>query len=81
MALPSSPIDWNESHVREWLTEVGFGSYAHVLCDVHKINGTALLMLSEKDLKSPPINMEVCFENELVVYNCPIFFLSSSFRF
>jgi hypothetical protein len=67
MALPSSPIDWNESHVREWLTEVGFGSYAHVLCDVHKINGTALLMLSEKDLKSPPINMEVCFENEVVV--------------
>lgn len=59
MALPASATDWNESHVKQWLTQCGFGTYAHLLCDIHKINGTALLMLSEKDLRSPPLNIEV----------------------
>ncbi|XP_032781744.2 sphingomyelin synthase-related protein 1 [Daphnia magna] len=59
MALPSSATDWTEAHVKEWLTHIGFGSYGTLLCDVHKINGTALLMLSEKDLKSPPLSIEV----------------------
>ena len=63
MALPSSATEWTESHVKQWLTQCGFGSYAHLMCDIHKINGTALLMLSEKDLRSPPLSIEVIFSS------------------
>lgn len=57
--LPSSPVKWKPAHVREWLNQCGFGNYAHLLCDVHKINGTALLLLQEDDLRNPPLKIEV----------------------
>lgn len=71
MALPISATEWTETHVKQWLIQCGFGSYAHLLCDIHKINGTALLMLTEKDLRSPPLSIEV---NCQCITNFKIFF-------
>jgi len=65
MALPQSALHWSSNHVKEWLTQNGFGHYAHLFCDIHKINGPALLMLTEEDLKNP-LNIEV--NNSLVYY-------------
>lgn len=65
MALPPSPVKWKPSHVREWLSHCGFGQYAHLLCDIHKIDGTALLLLTEDDLKNPPLKIEVPTNDKL----------------
>lgn len=59
MSLPALVVRWKPAHVREWLGQVGFAHYAHLFCDVHKINGTALLLLTEDDLRSPPLKIEV----------------------
>ena len=56
-ALPPSALHWTCNHVKEWLSQNGFGHYAHLFC-LHKINGPALLMLTEEDLKNP-LNIEV----------------------
>ena len=45
--------------VAEWLAENGLDSYSDLLCTQHKIDGHALLTLSEDDLKQPPIKMTV----------------------
>ena len=66
MALPQSALHWSSNHVKEWLTQNGFGHYAHLFCDIHKINGPALLMLTEEDLKNP-LNIEV--NNEKKCFN------------
>ena len=44
--LTTSPVlKWTTSDVRSWLTELGMARYAKLLCDQHKIDGPALLML------------------------------------
>lgn len=50
---------WSCQEVASWLTEEGFGDYTEFLCSQHKIDGQALLTLSEDDLKQPPIKMSV----------------------
>ena len=57
--MPASVVGWTTVHVKEWLIRHDFTMYTHLLCDIHRIDGTALLMLTEDDLKSPPLNIEV----------------------
>ena len=59
MVLPVSAFDWTTDHVRRWLVQQDFEHYTYLLCDVHLIDGTALLMLTEDDLKNPPLSIEV----------------------
>lgn len=57
--LPASLLDWEIKHVKEWLILQEFTQYCHLLCDIHRIDGPALLMLTEDDLKKPPLNIQV----------------------
>ena len=41
----SSAIKWTPSDVKNWLTQLGMARYAKLLCDQHKVDGLALLML------------------------------------
>ncbi|KAL8580031.1 hypothetical protein ACOMHN_061352 [Nucella lapillus] len=50
---------WSCDTVADWLRQQGFGDYSDLLCSQHKIDGPALLSLSEDDLKQPPIKMTV----------------------
>lgn len=50
---------WTCEDVADWLTQQGFGVYSDMLCRQHRIDGPALLFLSEDDLKQPPIKMPV----------------------
>ncbi|KAK7498511.1 hypothetical protein BaRGS_00010171 [Batillaria attramentaria] len=50
---------WSCEDVARWLNEEGFGDYSEVLCSQHKIDGQTLLILTEDDLKQPPIKMSV----------------------
>ncbi|XP_063445712.1 sphingomyelin synthase-related protein 1-like [Mytilus trossulus] len=53
------PVTWNCKQVGQWLKENGFEKYKKLLCDEHKINGEALLVLTENDLKQPPLQLTV----------------------
>ena len=50
---------WSCETVREWLGENGFSNYAVEFCDQHKIDGLALLALTEQDLRQPPLQLVV----------------------
>ncbi|KFM69300.1 Sphingomyelin synthase-related protein 1, partial [Stegodyphus mimosarum] len=50
---------WTIDDVKTWLKENGFGQYIQLLCYNHRIDGKALLTLSENDLKSPPLSISV----------------------
>lgn len=52
--------EWTQDDVKTWLEENDFGMYVQLLCNIHRIDGKALLTLSEIDLKSPPLSMKVC---------------------
>jgi len=54
-----SVISWGREEVRVWLTQIGLGAYAPLMCDTHHLDGSSLLMLNEADLKQPPLKMEV----------------------
>ncbi|XP_059477530.1 sphingomyelin synthase-related protein 1-like isoform X2 [Neocloeon triangulifer] len=58
--LPSAVLKWSSDHVKNWLHDCGHSDYViSLLCDEHKIDGKALLTLTENDLKSPPVSMKV----------------------
>ncbi|KAL8558413.1 hypothetical protein ACOMHN_064760 [Nucella lapillus] len=50
---------WSCAEVADWLNQQGFGQYSDLLCSQHRIDGPALLMLTEDDLKQEPIKMTV----------------------
>lgn len=52
---------WTIDDVKEWLEEEGFKQYVPLLCNKHRIDGKALLTLSENDLKSPPLSINASF--------------------
>jgi len=67
---PHSPaLSWSTSDVRRWLTEVGLAKYAKQLCDHHKIDGPALLMLQEEDLKRPPLSFPILGDIKHLTYH------------
>jgi len=51
--------DWTTDDVAAWLSDVGFGSYSEVLTVQHRVDGRALLHMSESDLRQPPVSMNV----------------------
>ncbi|KXJ17960.1 sphingomyelin synthase-related protein 1 [Exaiptasia diaphana] len=52
-------LQWTCEDTADWLTKNGFGLYANLLTEVHQIDGKALLLLTENDLRSPPLQMQV----------------------
>ncbi|XP_041427104.1 sphingomyelin synthase-related protein 1 isoform X3 [Xenopus laevis] len=50
---------WTTKHVAKWLKEEGFCDYVDLLCNHHRLDGTALLALTEYDLRSPPLEIKV----------------------
>ena len=51
--------DWTTDDVSAWLNDVGFGSYSELLATQHRVDGRALLHMSESDLRQPPVSMDV----------------------
>jgi hypothetical protein len=43
--------------------------YTKIICDQHKIDGPALLMLQEQDLRQPPLQLEVLGDIKHLIYN------------
>jgi len=64
-----SVLAWTTEDVRTWLTELGMARYIKLLCDQHKIDGPALVMIQEQDLKQPPIQLEVMGDIKKLVYH------------
>ncbi|XP_043247532.1 sphingomyelin synthase-related protein 1-like [Amphibalanus amphitrite] len=57
--MSDSVEEWDVERVRQWLHEHGFSSYTNLLCDPHRLDGSCLLMLTEQDLKQPPLEIKV----------------------
>lgn len=57
--MTTSVEDWSCENVASWLQEAGFENYCHLFCETHKIDGQALLSLTEADLKQPPLDIKV----------------------
>jgi len=51
--------DWTTDDVAAWLNDVGFGSYSELLTNQHRVDGRALLHVTESDLRQPPVSMKV----------------------
>ncbi|XP_014667276.1 PREDICTED: sphingomyelin synthase-related protein 1-like [Priapulus caudatus] len=47
--------EWSSEDVKEWLCSNGFRKYSEFLCDMHELDGVALIMLSEEDFRRPPL--------------------------
>lgn len=60
-----SPISWTGNHVKQWLNANNHSKFNFLLCDQHAIDGKALLLLTESDLKSSSLGIQV-----LVVLVC-----------
>lgn len=50
-------LDWNRDDVACWLCKHGFEDYAKLFSETHKIDGKALVTLTESDLRQPPLNI------------------------
>lgn len=57
----SSVVNWSPREVSIWLEKKGHSKYSRLLTEDHCIDGRALLLINEADLKCPPININVCF--------------------
>ena len=51
--------EWKSSDVAVWLDKIGFQVYVDLFCEQHRIDGKALLTLSEQDLRMPPLEVNV----------------------
>ena len=58
-ASAAGVMAWGKEEVRAWLARIGLQRYSETLCDVHNMDGPALLMLQESDLRQPPLQMAV----------------------
>ncbi|KJH41414.1 hypothetical protein DICVIV_12606 [Dictyocaulus viviparus] len=54
----SSVTEWTTNDVSIWLHNTGFQQYADLFAVQHKIDGATLLMLSEVDLRDPPLQIK-----------------------
>ncbi|XP_029344058.1 sphingomyelin synthase-related protein 1 [Acyrthosiphon pisum] len=54
-----SVVSWNPREVSIWLEKKGHSKYSRILTEDHCIDGRALLLINEADLKSPPISINV----------------------
>lgn len=61
MKMPDyeSVYSWTVLDVAEWLVENDFDGYVNLFTTEHGIDGRALMMLTEDDLRSPPLSLRV----------------------
>ncbi|XP_015784518.2 sphingomyelin synthase-related protein 1-like [Tetranychus urticae] len=57
-SLSSSPDEWSLENVSQWLESNNFDSYTEIFFQ-HKIDGKALLILTEDDLRKAPLSIKV----------------------
>lgn len=69
MAAAGSVMNWGREDVRGWLARIGLARYSGLLCDSHHLDGPALLMLQEVDLRRPPLQIEVLGDIKRLVYH------------
>lgn len=69
MTGAGSVLHWTIGDVRNWLTELGMARYVKVFCEQHKIDGPALLMIQEQDLRQQPLQLEVLGDIKKLVYH------------
>ncbi|XP_072050859.1 sphingomyelin synthase-related protein 1-like [Amphiura filiformis] len=50
---------WSTNDVSEWLQQNGFSKYCDLFCEEHDIDGQVLLLLTEADLRNPPLSLSV----------------------
>lgn len=50
---------WSCKQVAEWLQKEGFGEYVELFCTRHRLDGPSLLVLTEADLRGPPLSLTV----------------------
>ena len=67
-----SVLDWSISDVRSWLTELGMARYCSLFCDQHSITGQALVMMSERDLRQPPLELSVLGDIKRLSYQISV---------
>ncbi|XP_014251083.1 sphingomyelin synthase-related protein 1-like [Cimex lectularius] len=58
MDFDADVINWTADDVSGWLSNKGFTKYSGIFKD-NKIDGKALLLIDENDLKSPPLNIKI----------------------
>lgn len=63
-------IDWSPQEVSVWLEKKGHSKYSRLLTEDHCIDGRALLLINEADLKCPPISINVCFPCSKILLLC-----------
>ncbi|XP_034238891.1 sphingomyelin synthase-related protein 1 isoform X2 [Thrips palmi] len=52
-----SPVLWTTDHVKEWMMTNNHSKLIHLFCEDHAIDGKALLLLTESDLRSPSLGI------------------------
>uniref|UniRef100_A0A1B6KKU3 SAM domain-containing protein n=1 Tax=Graphocephala atropunctata TaxID=36148 RepID=A0A1B6KKU3_9HEMI len=52
-------MEWSSESVAEWMENKGHSKYIDLLCKQHNIDGRALLLLTEYDLRSPPLSIQI----------------------
>ncbi|XP_074647609.1 sphingomyelin synthase-related protein 1-like isoform X2 [Tubulanus polymorphus] len=52
-------VNWTTDDVSKWLVENNFSRYVDLFCNQHDVDGTSLLMLTESDLRKPPLQLPV----------------------
>lgn len=55
----ASVLDWTVDDVAIWLRGNGHEQYINLLCENHRIDGKALLLLAETDFRTAPLNIQV----------------------
>jgi hypothetical protein len=61
----ASVLDWTADDVAIWLRGNGHEKYINLLCQIHRIDGKALLLLAETDFRTAPLNIQVDFNENL----------------
>ena len=68
-ALAAGVMSWGKEDVRAWLVRIGLERYSETLCDTHNMDGPALLMLQESDLRQPPLQMTILGDIKRLVFH------------
>nr|CAD7392824.1 unnamed protein product [Timema cristinae] len=56
-----SVLNWSVDDVECWLKNNDFQNYVFLFCNKHRIDGKALLLLTETDLRTPPLQIQKKF--------------------
>jgi hypothetical protein len=71
----ASVLDWTVDDVAIWLRENGHEQYISLLCENHHIDGKALLLMTETDIRTDPLNIKVDLNDFLCyVFTLPRFY-------